>query len=60
MKRAKAPAIPQKEFGFAKDTFNLFQESTVDGERIARERKEAEKDRQIAEAAQCALFTIRR
>ncbi len=48
--------IPQWEFGFASDTFNLFQETTQDGERIARERDEAERNRQLAEAAQARMF----
>lgn len=29
--------IPQKEFGFTPDTFNLFRENTNDGERVVRE-----------------------
>jgi hypothetical protein len=48
--------VPQWEFGFASDTFNLFQETTRDGERIARERDEAERNRQLAEAAQARMF----
>ena len=32
--------VPQHEFGFAPDTFNLIQETGLDGERIAREREE--------------------
>jgi hypothetical protein len=49
--------IPQHEFGFAPDTFNLIQDSAPDGERIARERAEAEKARALAEQVQAALFT---
>lgn len=48
--------IPQWEFGFTPQTFNLIVEAGVDGDRLAREREEAEKARQIAEAAQAALF----
>jgi hypothetical protein len=48
--------IPQHEFGFAPQAFNLFQETTLDGERIARERAEADRARSLAEAAQTALF----
>jgi hypothetical protein len=48
--------IPQWEFGFASDSFNLFQETTQDGERVARERDEAERNRQLAEAAQAPMF----
>ena len=28
--------VPQYEFGFAAESFNLFQEITIDGERVAR------------------------
>ena len=52
--------IPQFEFGFASDTFNLSVESTLDGERITRERDEADRARQEAEAAQTGLFTRRK
>lgn len=48
--------IPQWEFGFAVQTFNLAQETAQDGERIAREREEAEHNRQLAEAGQAPLF----
>ena len=47
--------IPQHEFGFAPDTFNLFAEATLDGERITREQAEADRARQIADTAQAAL-----
>jgi hypothetical protein len=50
--------IPQHEFGFAPETFNLFAETAIDGERIARERAEAERARILAETAQAALFPI--
>jgi hypothetical protein len=45
MKRRKRPPIPQNEFGFTPNTFNLFQDCTSDGERVAREREQAEKER---------------
>jgi hypothetical protein len=48
--------IPQWEFGFAAETFGLIQETAQDGERIAREREEAERNRQLAEAGQARLF----
>jgi hypothetical protein len=48
--------IPQHEFGFAPDTFNLFLDTAQDGERIARERAESEKARRRAEQAQARLF----
>ena len=38
------------------DTFNLVQEWTQDGEGIAREREQAEQERQRAEASQAPLF----
>ena len=49
--------IPQHEFGFSPNTFNLIQDNATDGERIARERAEAEKARAVAEQAQARLFT---
>jgi hypothetical protein len=48
--------VPQHEFGFTPDTFNLIQETGVDGDRIARERDEADRARRMAEAAQVVLF----
>ena len=48
--------IPQHEFGFTADTFRLFSETGVDGERISRERAEADEARRTAEAAQTSLF----
>ena len=58
MNRHKRLPIPQKEFGFTVDTFNLIQEWTQDGERIVRERKQTEKARQRAAAAQAPLFQV--
>jgi hypothetical protein len=52
--------IPQHEFNFAVQTFNLFQQMTLDGERLARERADAEQARLRTEAAQAKLFTKRR
>jgi len=49
--------IPQHEFCFVPQTFGLIQESGLDGDRLARERHEADRARAIAEAAQAALFT---
>ena len=49
--------IPQHEFGFTPDTFRLFSETGVDGERLARERAEADKARRLAASAQSNLFT---
>ena len=48
--------IPQHEFGFVPDTFTLMQESGLDGDRLARERDEADRARALAEKAQAALF----
>ena len=52
MKHRKHLPIPQWEFGFTPDTFNLAQDTTVDGERIAREREQAEQARTLADNAQ--------
>ena len=49
--------IPQNEFGFTPDTFNLMQDTATDGERIAREHAEADKARALTEQAQARLFT---
>ncbi len=48
--------IPQHEFGFTPDTFCLFSETTLDGERIARERAETDEARHRADATQARLF----
>ena len=48
--------IPQHEFGFVPGTFTLMQESGLDGDRLARERDEADRARALAEAAQVRLF----
>jgi hypothetical protein len=52
--------IPQHEFCFVPDTFGLVAETTLDGERLARERDEAARARSLAEKAQAALFTSRK
>jgi hypothetical protein len=57
--RRRLPA-KQREFGFAPETFNLFAEATLDGERMAREQAEADHARELAEAAQAALFPKRK
>jgi hypothetical protein len=49
--------IPQHEFGFTPATFNLMFETGLDGDRITRERAQADRARREAEAAQAALFT---
>ena len=56
-KRARRLPIPQHEFGFVPDTFTLYAEDTLDGERITREQAEADRARRLAEEAQAALFT---
>jgi len=48
--------IPQHEFGFVPDTFVLFSDSTLDGDRVAREQAEADRARRAAESAQARLF----
>jgi hypothetical protein len=60
MKRRKRLPIPQNEFGFTPNTFNLFGDCTSDGERVVREREQAERERQFAEAAQPALIQTER
>ena len=48
--------IPQHEFGFVPATFTLMQETGLDGDRLARERDEADRARILVEKAQTALF----
>ena len=48
--------IPQLEFGFVPGTFTLIQDSGQDGDRLARERDEADRARRAAESAQARLF----
>jgi len=48
--------IPQHEFGFVPGTFTLIQDSGQDGDRLARERDEADRARRTAESAQARLF----
>ena len=48
--------IPQHEFGFVPGTFTLIQDSGQDGDRLARERDEADHARRAAESAQARLF----
>jgi hypothetical protein len=58
MKRNKRRLhIPQHEFSFTKQAFNLFTDTTLDGDRITRERAEADRARRAAESAQARLFT---
>jgi hypothetical protein len=57
MKRSKHRLpVPQHEFLFAPLAFNLIVENGTDGDRIARERAEADRARHAAEAAQARLF----
>ena len=60
MKRNRLLPLAQFEFGFAPEYFNLFQQTALDGERIARERAEAERARELANAAQVKLFAKRK
>jgi hypothetical protein len=55
MRRRRLP-IPQHEFGFTPDTFNLIQDIALDGERIARDRAELEQSKRLADAGQARLF----
>ena len=56
--RGRLP-VPQHEFAFAPAAFNLMVETGLDGERITRERAEADHARRNAETAQAALFTTK-
>ena len=56
MKRRQRLPLPQHEFGFSPDAFNLFAEAALDGERLTREQAEAEAHRRQAAAAQAAFF----
>jgi hypothetical protein len=56
MKRSRRRSpIPQHEFGFTPDTFNLIAETGLDGDRLAREHEEADRARRRAEAAQASF-----
>jgi hypothetical protein len=58
MKRSKRRlSVPQHEFLFTRQAFNLFTDATLDGDRITRERAEADRARRAAESAQARLFT---
>jgi hypothetical protein len=56
-KRTRRLPIPQHEFAFVPDTFALIQDVGQDGDRLVRERDEADRARRLVEAAQPALFT---
>ena len=57
MKRSRRRLpIPQHEFGFVPNTFALIAECGQDGDRLARERDEADQGRRAAEAVQSRLF----
>jgi hypothetical protein len=51
--------IPQHEFLFTRQAFNLFTETTLDGDRITRQRAEADRARRASESAQARLFASR-
>jgi hypothetical protein len=55
-KRTRRLPIPQHEFAFVPNTFTLTGQTGQDGDRLARERDEADRARSVAEAAQAALF----
>lgn len=57
MKHRRRLPIPQHEFGFARQAFNLMAETTLDGERLARELSEMRRRRELAEQAQSGLFS---
>jgi hypothetical protein len=47
--------IPEADFAFAGDSFNLAIEHTTDGERLTREQEQQRRDRELADEAQVAL-----
>lgn len=51
MKRNRS-SIPQFEFSFSADTFNLFAESTLDGTTLSQLREKQEQDKAEAEKRQ--------
>jgi hypothetical protein len=51
-RRRKRLPVPQHEFGFAPETFNLIQETGIDGERLCREQTETARARENADALQ--------
>ncbi|MGA2541682.1 MAG: hypothetical protein ABSG78_09045 [Verrucomicrobiota bacterium] len=57
-RRRRRLPIPQHEFPFAPELFNLFTETTQDGDGLARERAEADRARRAADSAQPRLFTL--
>jgi hypothetical protein len=56
MKRTRLLPVPQKEFPFAAEVFNLFSDWTLDGARLVREQAALDAARRQAEAAQAPLF----
>jgi len=52
--------IPQREFGFVRDTFRLMRETAVDGDRLALEREQLAAAKAASDAAQIGLFNKRR
>lgn len=50
--------IPQHEFSFAAENFNLAGEATADGARIQRETEQAKADRAESEARQTGIETL--
>jgi hypothetical protein len=57
MKRSRRRLpLPQHEFGFVPEIFGLIQETGLDGDRLARERDEADRSHRLAQEAQAALF----
>ena len=54
------PLCRARHYGFSPGPLNLIVETGIDGERIARERAEADNARRKAEAAQTAFFATTR
>ena len=52
MRRHKRLPVPQHEFGFTQQAFNLILDNALDGWRVTYEREASEEARRQAEAAQ--------
>lgn len=55
--RTKNP-IPQFEFSWTSDTFNLIRDDTLDGERIVKEKEQQEQDQKEQQKKQKELISF--
>ena len=58
MKRHKRLPIPQHEFGFTPEAFNLIQEISMDGARLSRERADLATAHHHATRAQTEILML--